>query len=109
MSVSVAFALLLLVGLLTLVSYVDRVYQEIGKFLSREFQDNTRRYAPRRAIIATTRSSWDRTKLIAESFQQSRSTGPHGSSWIFSSRLICAGYVYERAIESQRGVEVAHS
>jgi CBS domain containing-hemolysin-like protein len=26
--------------LLTLVSYVDRVYQEIGKFLSREFQDN---------------------------------------------------------------------
>ena len=33
-------ALLLLLGLLTLVSYVDRVYQEIGKFLSREFQDN---------------------------------------------------------------------
>jgi CBS domain containing-hemolysin-like protein len=26
--------------LLTLVSYVDRVYSEIGKFLSREFQDN---------------------------------------------------------------------
>ena len=24
----------------TLVSYVDRVYQEVGKFLSREFQDN---------------------------------------------------------------------
>jgi CBS domain containing-hemolysin-like protein len=40
MNFSVAFALLLLVGLLTLVSYVDRVYQEIGKFLSREFQDN---------------------------------------------------------------------
>jgi len=36
----VALALLLLLGLLTLVSYVDRVYQEIGKFLSREFQDN---------------------------------------------------------------------
>src|SRR5215831_5909355 len=35
-----ALALLLLMGLLTLVSYVDRVYQEIGKFLSREFQDN---------------------------------------------------------------------
>ena len=29
-----------LAGLLMLVSYVDRVYQEIGKFLSREFQDN---------------------------------------------------------------------
>src|SRR5229473_5171145 len=30
----------LLFGLLTLVSYVDRLYQEIGKFLSRDFQDN---------------------------------------------------------------------
>src|SRR3974390_2890494 len=36
----ISIALLLLLGLLTLVSYVDRVYQEIGKFLSREFQDN---------------------------------------------------------------------
>jgi len=33
-------ALVLLIGLLTLVSYVDRVYQEAGKFLSRDFQDN---------------------------------------------------------------------
>jgi putative hemolysin len=40
MSLGVAVALLLLLGLLTLVSYVDRVYTEIGKFLSREFQDN---------------------------------------------------------------------
>jgi putative hemolysin len=40
MNLPVAAALLLLLGLLTLVSYVDRVYQEIGKFLSREFQDN---------------------------------------------------------------------
>jgi putative hemolysin len=40
MNFPVAIALLLLLGLLTLVSYVDRVYQEIGKFLSREFQDN---------------------------------------------------------------------
>jgi putative hemolysin len=39
-SLAVAVALILLLGLLTLVSYVDRVYQEIGKFLSREFQDN---------------------------------------------------------------------
>jgi CBS domain containing-hemolysin-like protein len=35
-----SIALVLLVGLLTLVSYVDRLYQEIGKFLSRDFQDN---------------------------------------------------------------------
>jgi len=40
MNYAVGAALLLLVGLLTLVSYVDRVYTEIGKFLSREFQDN---------------------------------------------------------------------
>ena len=32
MNYAVAVALLLLVGLLTLVSYVDRVYQEVGKF-----------------------------------------------------------------------------
>ena len=40
MNYAIAVALLLLLGLLTLVSYVDRVYQEVGKFLSREFQDN---------------------------------------------------------------------
>jgi CBS domain containing-hemolysin-like protein len=38
--IGAAIALVLLFGLLTLVSYVDRLYQEIGKFLSREFQDN---------------------------------------------------------------------
>src|SRR5579862_167300 len=40
MTYAVALALFFPLGLLTLVSYVDRVYQEIGKFLSREFQDN---------------------------------------------------------------------
>lgn len=40
MNFVIAIALLLLCGLLTLVSYVDRLYSEIGKFLSREFQDN---------------------------------------------------------------------
>src|SRR5258707_15419619 len=40
MSLAVAVAVVLLLGLLILVSYVDRVYQEIGKFLSREFQSN---------------------------------------------------------------------
>jgi putative hemolysin len=38
--IGVAIALGLLIGLLTLASYVDRLYQEIGKFLSREFQNN---------------------------------------------------------------------
>jgi CBS domain containing-hemolysin-like protein len=40
MNYAIALALLLLFGLLTLVSYADRVYTEIGKFLSREFQEN---------------------------------------------------------------------
>lgn len=40
MNFVLAVALLILFGLLTLVSYVDRVYSEIGKFLSREFQEN---------------------------------------------------------------------
>jgi len=35
MTLAISVALLLLFGLLTLVSYVDRVYQEVGKFLSR--------------------------------------------------------------------------
>ena len=38
--IGASIALALLFGLLTLVSYVDRLYQEIGKFLSRDFQDN---------------------------------------------------------------------
>jgi putative hemolysin len=40
MNLILAIALLILLGLLTLSSYVDRLYAEIGKFLSREFQDN---------------------------------------------------------------------
>jgi CBS domain containing-hemolysin-like protein len=40
MNIALAVAFLMLLGLLTLVSYVDRVYSEIGRFLSREFQDN---------------------------------------------------------------------
>lgn len=40
MILALSFALAVLIALLTLVSYVDRVYQEAGKFLSRDFQDN---------------------------------------------------------------------
>ncbi|MGA8866357.1 MAG: hemolysin family protein [Candidatus Sulfotelmatobacter sp.] len=40
MNLTVVLVLCPLLALLALVSYVDRVYQEIGKFLSREFQDN---------------------------------------------------------------------
>ena len=40
MNYAIAVALVMLLGLLTLVSYVERLYSEIGKFLSREFQVN---------------------------------------------------------------------
>jgi putative hemolysin len=40
MNFAIAAMLLPLLGVLTLVSYVDRLYTEIGKFLSREFQAN---------------------------------------------------------------------
>ncbi len=40
MSYMVAAVIVLLLALLALVSYVDRIYDEIGKFLGREFQDN---------------------------------------------------------------------
>jgi putative hemolysin len=40
MTIAIVLAIVLLMVLLMLVSYVDRVYQEAGKFLSREFQDN---------------------------------------------------------------------
>src|SRR5437879_7727130 len=47
MNFAIAVALFLLLGLLTLVSYVDRLYTEIGKFLSREFQDNINAFEQR--------------------------------------------------------------
>src|SRR6266849_9671212 len=40
MNVLVYIVILLLSGLLTLVSYVEQLYTESGKFLSREFQEN---------------------------------------------------------------------
>ena len=44
MNLAIAITLLVLLALLTLSSYVERVYSEIGKFLSREFQDNIENY-----------------------------------------------------------------
>jgi CBS domain containing-hemolysin-like protein len=40
MNYAIGATLVLLLGLLTLVSYIDRLYGELGKFLSRDFQDN---------------------------------------------------------------------
>jgi len=47
MSLALAILLVLLMGLLALVSYVDRLYAEMGKFLSREFQENIEAYEER--------------------------------------------------------------
>jgi len=40
MSPAYFFALICLLAVLTIASYVDRVYSEMGKFLAREYQDN---------------------------------------------------------------------
>ena len=47
MSATFMLVMLALLGLLALVSYVDRVYTEMGKFLSREFQDNIEAFEQR--------------------------------------------------------------
>jgi CBS domain containing-hemolysin-like protein len=44
MSLPLSILLLFLMALLALVSYVDRLYDEMGKFLSREFQENIEAY-----------------------------------------------------------------
>ena len=47
MNLPLAILLLVLMGLLTLVAYVDRLYAEMGKFLAREFQENIEAYEER--------------------------------------------------------------
>jgi len=47
MSLPLCILLLVLMGLLALVSYVDRLYAEMGKFLSRQFQENVEAYEER--------------------------------------------------------------
>ena len=47
MSLPLAIVLLVLMGLLALVSYVDHLYAEMGKFLAREFEENVEAYEER--------------------------------------------------------------
>jgi putative hemolysin len=47
MNLALGILLLVLMGLLALVSYVDRLYAEMGKFLAREFQENIEAYEER--------------------------------------------------------------
>ncbi len=44
MTIALAIILAVLLFLLTLASYVERIYTEMGKFLSREFQENIEAY-----------------------------------------------------------------
>jgi putative hemolysin len=47
MTIAIAIVLAVLLALLTLASYVERIYTEMGKFLSREFQENIEAYEVR--------------------------------------------------------------
>ena len=47
MNLPLTILLVIFMGLLALVSYVDRLYAEMGKFLSREFQENIEAYEDR--------------------------------------------------------------
>jgi len=67
MNFAIAIALVLLLGVLTLVSYVDRVYAEIGKFLSREFQNNIDTFEQKiepRLGVSRTRASLSMAVLV---------------------------------------------
>jgi CBS domain containing-hemolysin-like protein len=44
METAIPIAIVVLVGVLLLTSYVERIYAEMGKFLSREFQENVEVY-----------------------------------------------------------------
>jgi len=47
MNLPLSLTLVILIALLPLVSYVDRLYAEMGKFLAREFQENIEAYEKR--------------------------------------------------------------
>src|SRR6266581_9278725 len=44
MTIAISILLFVLIFLRTLASYVERIYTEMGKFLSREFQENIEAY-----------------------------------------------------------------
>jgi CBS domain containing-hemolysin-like protein len=70
MILAIIVALLILSAMLTLVSYVERVYAEMGKILSREFEENVESYERRvepRLRIGTTRVALS-MQLLAQLF-----------------------------------------
>lgn len=87
MNLAIAATLLVLLALLALCSYVERVYSELGKFLSREFQENIDSYErlvePRlrvsrsRAMLSMT--VW--TQLLMAAIAMIIAFGVFRSSW----------------------------
>lgn len=73
MTLPLAITFFLLVALLTLVSYVERLYSEMGKFLSREFQENIEAFeqkvepaiSPNRNRVALSMSLLERFIVVA--------------------------------------------
>lgn len=61
MTLGLGILLLAMIAVLTLVSYADRVYDEAGKFLSREFQENIDAFEER--IEPRLRASRERAQL----------------------------------------------
>ncbi|MGB8768337.1 MAG: HlyC/CorC family transporter, partial [Candidatus Korobacteraceae bacterium] len=61
MSLPLWFLLVVLIAMLALVSYVDRLYTEMGRFLGREFQENIDAYEQH--VEPKLRVSRERTEL----------------------------------------------
>ena len=93
MNLAIAATLLVLLTLLALCSYVERVYSELGKFLSREFQENIDSYErlvePRlrvsrsRAMLSMT--VW--TQLLMAAIAMIIAFGVFRSSWAIEEIL----------------------
>jgi len=68
MNIALSIALLILLALLALVSYVERIYTEAGKFLSREFQENIEAFE--RSVEPRLHISRDRAALSMAVLEQ---------------------------------------
>ncbi len=102
MSALTVLLLLVLLGVLALAAYVDRVYSEMGKFLAREYQDNI--------------DSWEervepKLKLGRESIAQAASVLRQLSlaaiALVFGVQLYAAVVVGSRGVWGELGVTVA--
>lgn len=92
------FVVVLLLAVLTVASYADRVYSEMGKFLAREYQDNLDawvegmepRFGLSRDNIALSASILRQTSLaaIALVLGVARLTGPGSTGWLTYAEVL---------------------